>query len=37
MTIPWVEKYRPRSFAEIINQEETKHTLVSWMCAKYKL
>jgi len=37
MTIPWVEKYRPRSFAEIINQEEAKHTLASWMCAKYKV
>jgi replication factor C large subunit len=36
MTIPWVEKYRPRSFAEIINQEEAKYILASWICAKYK-
>ncbi len=29
--IPWVIKYRPKRIAEVINQEEAKRTLVSWI------
>jgi len=36
MPIPWVEKYRPKSFSEIVNQEEAKQILASWICARFK-
>lgn len=36
MGIPWVEKYRPKTFSEIVNQEEAKTLLASWVCAKFR-
>jgi replication factor C large subunit len=36
MTLPWTEKYRPRSFGEVVNQEEAKHKLASWICGKFR-
>ena len=36
MPIPWVEKYRPKSFSEIVNQEEAKQILASWICTRFK-
>jgi replication factor C large subunit len=35
MTRLWVEKYRPRSFVEVVNQEDAKYTLASWICEKF--
>ncbi|MFN7105362.1 MAG: replication factor C large subunit [Pyrobaculum sp.] len=32
----WVEKYRPKTFSEIVNQDEAKYTLASWICHKFK-
>ncbi|MEZ0319922.1 MAG: replication factor C large subunit [Pyrobaculum sp.] len=36
MPIPWTEKYRPKTFSEVVNQEEAKQILASWICAKFK-
>ncbi|ACB40923.1 replication factor C large subunit [Pyrobaculum neutrophilum] len=36
MGIPWVEKYRPKAFSEIVNQEEAKTLLASWICARFR-
>ncbi|WP_069807755.1 replication factor C large subunit [Vulcanisaeta thermophila] len=29
--IPWVEKYRPRRFSEVVDQEEAKKALLDWI------
>ena len=36
MPIPWTEKYRPKTFSEVVNQEEAKQILASWICAKFR-
>lgn len=34
--LPWAEKYRPKSFKDVVDQEEAKHVLASWLCTRFK-
>ena len=33
--VPWFEKYRPRTFDEVVDQEEAKAALASWFCSHW--